>query len=163
MRSRSNSRRNSLRRKVRRPTSLVILMLAALLPVSAWALEFRSVAAPKAILFDAPSAQARKLSIVTQSYPVEIIVDLGAWIKVRDARGGLAWIESGQLAETRMVLVTVPEAKAYDRAGPDARLVFRAANNVVLEMLEPAAGGWVKVRHRDGLVGYIQSTEVWGL
>jgi hypothetical protein len=28
---------------------------------------------------------------------------------------------------------------------------------------EPAAGGWIKVRHRDGLTGYVKNSEVWGI
>ena len=33
---------------------------------------------------------------------------------------------------------------------------------LLLEVLEPAAEGWVKVRHRDGQQGYIRTAHVWG-
>jgi SH3-like domain-containing protein len=39
------------------------------------------------ILYDAPSLNARRLFILNQGYPVEIIVSLEGWYKVRDATG----------------------------------------------------------------------------
>ncbi|HQR51497.1 MAG TPA: SH3 domain-containing protein [Methylophilaceae bacterium] len=135
----------------------------ALLPATAWALDYRSVSAEKAILYDAPSTQGKKLFIVRQYYPVEIIVDLGEWIKVRDSRGELAWIEARNLAAKREVEVTAAQAEVRESANADARLVFLADKAVVLELLEPASNGWAKVRHRDGLTGYIQTSKVWGL
>jgi hypothetical protein len=34
---------------------------------------------------------------------------------------------------------------------------------VVLELVEAASGGWVKVRHRDGQGGFLKVPQVWGL
>jgi SH3-like domain-containing protein len=142
---------------------LFLLLLLALLPATAWGLDFRSVAASRAVLYDAPSAQAKKQFVVGQYYPVEVIVNLGEWIKVRDCRGELAWIEAGKLAPKRTVLVTVAQADVRKTADASAAPVFRAEKDVMLELLEPSSNGWAKVRHRDGLTGYIQSSQVWGL
>jgi SH3-like domain-containing protein len=49
------------------------------------------------VFYDGPSAKARKLSVLSQGYPVEILVTLDAWLKVRDASGELAWIEAKEL------------------------------------------------------------------
>lgn len=144
-------------------TKLLFVLLAAMLPATVWALDFRSVNVPKAVLFDAPSAQANKRFIVTQYYPLEVIVNLGNWIKVRDASGELAWIEAEQLSEQRTVLVMVDQAEVHASADASSKLVFTAEKDVALELLEPAASGWVKVRHRNGMTGYIKSSEVWGL
>ena len=120
MRSRSSSRP----RPVKLPrTSAVALLIALLVPAAAWALEFRSVAVPRAVLYDAPSAQANKQFVVSQYYPVEVIVDLGGWLKVRDVKGGLAWIEASQLAARRTVLVTAAEAHVLDKPAADGRPV----------------------------------------
>jgi len=35
--------------------------------------------------------------------------------------------------------------------------------NVVLQLIEPAALGWARVRHAEGLEGYVRASEVWGL
>lgn len=142
---------------------LVVVLSALLLPAAAWALEFRSVSVPRAVFFDAPSAQAKKLFIVGQHYPVEVIVNLGEWIKVRDNSGALAWIEAKQLSGKRSVLVTAPQAEVHATADDTSRLVFRAEKDVVLQLLETGSSGWAKVRHRDGLTGYVQFSKVWGL
>lgn len=144
-------------------TKASFILLAVLLPAVAWALDYRSVAVPRAVLYDAPSAQGKKLFVVSQYYPLEVIVNLGEWIKVRDAGGGLAWIEAKQLTDKRTVLVRAEAAEARESADAAARPVFRASKDVALELLEAAPAGWAKVRHRDGLTGYILSTEVWGL
>lgn len=149
--------------KPRPRTKAIFLLLALLLPAAGWALDFRSVAAPRAVFFDAPSAQAKKLYVAHQHYPVEVIVNLGDWIKVRDMRGELAWVEAKQLAQKHMVIVKVPQAEAREAADPSARPVFRAEQDVALELLENGANGWAKVRHRDGLMGYIQINQIWGL
>ncbi len=140
-----------------------IALLALTLPAAAWALDFRSIAAPRAVLYDAPSAQAKKLFIVSQFYPIEVIVNLGDWIKVRDIHGGLAWVEAKQLSAKRTVLVSAAQVEAREAADPASRLVFRAEKDVALELLDAGTNGWIKVRHRDGLTGYVQSTQVWGL
>jgi SH3-like domain-containing protein len=144
-------------------TKVCLMSLGAMLPAMAWALDYRSVSVPKAILYDAPSAQAKKLYIASGQYPVEVIVNLGDWVKVRDQRGELAWIDAKQLATKRTVVVTVPQAEVREGADENAKLVFRAEKDVALELVEAGTNGWAKVRHRDGLVGYIQITKVWGL
>lgn len=146
-----------------RINSWLAAALLTLLPLAASAIEYRSVAAPKAVLYDAPSAQGKKLYVVGQGYPVEIIVNLGDWLKVRDRHGSLTWIEAKQLDTKRTVLVTQPQAEMRQSADVVSPLIGRLEKDVVLELLEPAGNGWVKVRHRDGLVGYITTTSVWGL
>jgi len=142
---------------------IILAGMLMLLPGMAFALDYRSVAVPKAVLFDSPSAQGKKLFVIGQGYPVEVIVDLGQWLKIRDNQGSLTWIEAKQLASKRTVLVTMDHVDIRQSADAASSLVGRAEKDVVLDMLEPAVNGWVKVRHRDGLVGYIPSASVWGL
>lgn len=126
------------------------------------AIDYRAVAPPAAVLYDAPSTKARKLFILNQGYPVEVLVTLDAWLKVRDAAGELAWIEAKNLSAQRMVMVKVPRAEA--RQGPDENspAVFQAEQDVLLEVLE-TVDNWARVKHRDGAIGYIRITQIWGL
>jgi hypothetical protein len=34
---------------------------------------------------------------------------------------------------------------------------------VVLDLVEPGASGWVRVRHADGSSGFVRIGQVWGL
>ena len=143
------------------------LLGIVLMPSMAAALEYRSVAPQKAVLYDAPSAQAKKLYVVSQGYPVEVIVTLGNWIKVRDHFGTLSWIEAKDLDTKRNLIVTINNAELHQAADPASKVISRVEQDVMLEMLEPPASGpagnsWVKVRHRDGLTGYILASSVWG-
>jgi SH3-like domain-containing protein len=144
-------------------TKLTLLLAALMLPALAWALDYRSVSVPRAIFYDAPSAQSKKLYVAHQYYPVEVIVNLGEWIKVRDVRGEFAWIEAKLLDQKRTVIVRVPQAEAREAADMSAKPIFRAEQDVALELVENIGNGWVKVRHRDGLMGYVQISQVWGL
>lgn len=129
---------------------------------SALALEFRSVVLAKAITYDAPSKEASKLYILGGGYPVEVIVNLGDWIKVRDNQGGLSWVESKSLSAKRTVLVL---AKTDIKIAEDAAsaLVATVEKDVVLELLAGGANNnWVKVKHRDGVTGFVQVDKLWG-
>lgn len=142
---------------------LVFGLTLGLMPMLASAMDFRSVAVTKAVLFDAPSAQAKKLYLLWQGYPVEIIVNLGDWVKVRDNQGGLTWVESKNLSPNRTVIVVQEQAPMYQSADAGSAVVSQLQKDVVLDYIEPAAGGWAKVKHRDGLTGYVQANAVWGL
>ena len=136
------------------------LALAAALPVAA--AEYRSLGERPAVLYDAPSARADRLFVASRLYPFEVLVKLDQWTKVRDANGEVAWVENKSFGDRATVMVTVPLADV--RAGPGAQspLVFEAYKGVVLEVVKPAAEGWVEVRHRDGQHGFIRAAHVWG-
>lgn len=126
------------------------------------AAEFRAVEEPAAVLYDAPSRAAKPLYVVSRHYPLEVMVTLDAWVKVRDHTGALSWIEKKSLSERRMVVVTAPAAEVRERPQDAAPVVFSAAQNVALELLEVLAGGWLRVRHADGASGYVRAALVWG-
>lgn len=140
----------------------VILLLAALFPLSSWALEYRSIAADRTVMYDAPSLHGKKLYLASRFYPVEVIVDLESFAKVRDVAGDLAWVEKKNLSAKHMVLVNVPLADVRKSPDANAALAFQAERSVVLEVIENAVGGWIKVRHADGAVGYVRVSQVWG-
>jgi SH3-like domain-containing protein len=130
---------------------------------AALAVDYRSVSVPAAILYDSPSQQGKKLYLIKAQTPVEVVVRLEGWFKVRDAEGSLAWIESRSLAERRMLVVTAPRGEIRQSDKPDAPLVAELDKWVAVEFVEAASPGWAKVRHKDGEAGYIRSTQVWGL
>ena len=149
--------------------SLVGLALA-LAAASVFAADFRSTGEAATILYDAPSTKAKPLFVLGRDTPLEVIVPVEGWVKVRDVGGTIGWVEKRTLAERRMLVVRV--ALADVRANPDdgAPLVFRAEQNVLLELGEPATGpaaaatpGWVRVKHRDGQAGYVRVAQVFGL
>lgn len=140
---------------------IMLSLCIALLPGMARALDYVSVASGAAVLYDAPSVKAKKLFVVGRYMPLEQVVALDKWVKVRDPSGALAWIERRDTSPRHYVLVTVPEADVRHAPDDNASVVFRVRQNVPLEYLE-AGNGWIRVRHPDGATGYIKVTEIWG-
>jgi SH3-like domain-containing protein len=141
------------------------LLLSSLLMIHGHALatmEFFSIADSAAIMYDAPSLKAGKVFVASRYLPVEAIVKVEGWVKVRDSGGGLAWVEEKALSNKRYVIVTATQVGAYQSADTGSALIFEALQNVVMEWMEPATNGWVKVRHRDGQTGYVRTHQVWG-
>ena len=141
---------------------LLPLLIVACVSLPASAIEYRSVNAAT-VLYDAPSQRGGKLFVIKRDTPVEVVVSLEGWSKVRDADGGLAWIDKKYLTEKRTLIVVADRAVIRQKAEDGAAMVFEVEKNVVLEYLEPPAAGWVKVRHRDGVSGYVRANQVWGL
>ncbi len=135
----------------------------ALVSTAAAAADLRSVSERAAVLYDAPSTRARRLYVVGEHYPLEVVVNLDNWVKVRDVSGELTWIEKKSLSERRTVIVTVASADVRQAADDQSAVVFKANEGVILELAEFGAPGWIKVRHRDGQSGFMLSSQVWGL
>ena len=144
----------------RRAVAAFILSSAA---TAALAIDYRSIEVPAAILYDSPSQKGKKLYLIKAQTPVEAVVRLEGWVKVRDAEGTLAWIEARNLGERRTLVVTAPRAEIREADRAEASVVTTLDKWVVVDFVEPASPGWTKVRHRDGATGYVRSTQVWGL
>ena len=143
----------------RRAVAAFILSSAA---TAALAIDYRSIEVPAAILYDSPSQKGKKLYLIKAQTPVEAVVRLEGWVKVRDAEGTLAWIEARNLGERRTLVVTAPRAEIREADRAEASVVTTLDKWVVVDFVEPASPGWAKVRHRDGTTGYVRSTQVWG-
>lgn len=138
----------------------LLLALAVSLPVRA--IEYRTVEAAT-VLYDAPSQRGVKLFVIKRDTPVELVVNLEGWSKVRDAEGGLAWIEQKFLSEKRSVIVTADRAEVRQKPEEGSPLVFEAEKNVALGYVETMPGGWVKIHHQDGQTGFVRANQIWGL
>ncbi len=143
-----------------RGRAALFLLLAA---SSAAAGEFRSIAENGTPMYDAPSVRAKKLFVASRYYPVEVVINIDAWVKVRDQAGDLTWVEKRALSDKRTVVVTAALAEVRQSPSEQAALVFQAQQGVALDVAEPQTGGWLKVRHADGQVGYLKIAQVWGL
>lgn len=140
----------------------LLLSFALLAAAEAHALDYGSVANPSAVLYDAPSLKARKLYVASRHLPLEQVVTLNDWVKVRDQSGSLAWIEKSALSGKRFVVVTAALASVRRSADAASPLLFQARKDVALEWQGSSGTGWVKVRHQDGETGYVSVAEVWG-
>lgn len=142
---------------------LWLIGVIALQASATWAAsEFKAIGPGPAIMFDAPSIKGRKLFAAPAGMPVEVVISSGDWSRVRDAAGELAWVENKSLTNKRMLVVEAAQAVVRSAADDTAPVVFTAVKGVLLELAEPVASSWIKVRHRDGDTGYAKASDVWG-
>lgn len=125
--------------------------------------EYRSIGENGTVLYDAPSTKAKKMFVASRYYPVEIMVNIDQWVRVRDVAGDLVWVEKKALSELRTVVVTAATADIRDKPADSAAVVFRAQQGVALELAESTGAGWARVKHRDGQTGFVRINQVWGL
>lgn len=125
-------------------------------------IDFFSIANNAVIMYDAPSTKSGKLFVASANLPVEAVVNVEGWSKVRDSSGSLAWVEQKALSKQRFVIVIVPLADIHQSANENSEIIFQAQENVVMEWIDSDIPGWMRVRHRDGQAGYIRSNQVWG-
>jgi SH3-like domain-containing protein len=141
---------------------LCIGLLAA--STTVFAADYKQISENNTILFDSPSAKSSKLFILGAGMPVEIIVSVAGWVKVRDASGTLGWVEPKQVGNRTQVQVKVPVAVVRARADEAAPAVFSAERDVLLRLVEPTAtSGWVRVSHRDGVSGFVRIESLFGI
>ena len=152
-----------MRRFGRRTLLAFAALCGALAPAfaAAAAIEYRAVAENAAILYDGPTTRATRLYVVNRGYPLEVVVVVEGWVKVRDASGAFAWIDAKLLTDKRTVMVKVPVADIRTKPEDNAPVAFQAQQNVLLDVVG-VNGGWIEVRHRDGGSGYVRAQQVWG-
>jgi SH3-like domain-containing protein len=145
-------------------------LAAAGAALPAMASDYRVTADAPAVLYDAPSAKAKPLFVYGRDVPMEVLVTVEGWTKVRDSSGTIGWLSAKSLGDKRMLLVRASSAEVRANADEAAAVVFRAEQNVLLELAETAGSasstatpGWVKVRHRDGQTGFVRISQVFGL
>jgi SH3-like domain-containing protein len=130
---------------------------------AAAAADFRSVGDAPAVGVDAPSLRGKKTYVYSPGYPLEVIINLDGWTKVRDATGDFAWLEDKAFGERRTVLVRAPVAEVRQAPQDVAPIAFQAEQNVLLEWLGPSSvPGWARVRLRDGQSGFVKIVQLWG-
>lgn len=115
------------------------------------------------MLFDAPSTRATRILLVSPGSPLEVISAIEGWAKVREPGGRLGWAEAKQIVPRRTLTISVASAVVRSSASASAAPVFEATQGLILELVDIAASGWVRVKHRDGLVGFVRTNEVFGL
>jgi SH3-like domain-containing protein len=150
-------------RPIRFRHRLIAGSLMLLVSCAAAAFDFKTIGAHSVILYDAPSTRGGKLYIAPSGMPVEVVLSYADWVKVRDVTGDMAWTEAKNLSAKRNVIVRVASAKVRSAPDENAPVVMLAEKNVMLELVDPEAGNWVRVRHRDGIGGYVKASDIWGI
>ena len=123
------------------------------------------------VLYDAPSAKAKALFVYGRDVPVEVLVTVEGWTKVRDVGGTIGWIarqgacrqarccSSACRSPTCAPIRTTPRPSCF----APSRTCCSNSRKARRRPATTATPGWVKVRHRDGQTGFVRLPQVFGL
>ena len=127
--------------------------------------EFLSVKTKNSILFEGPSSSTKKKFIVTEGYPLKVIVSLKDWKKVEDHLGKINWVRTTDLDRERTVMTLKSEVTIYNKPSINQSKLAYVDEFVVLNLISPiVTDGWIKVKSTTvGLEGFIKVEEVWGI
>lgn len=123
---------------------------------------FVSIGDRPALAYDSPSHKGVRLFIFSRQHPLEVLVRLGGWTKVRDVEGSVGWIETTSIGTRRFVMVTSAVAQVRTAPQAGAATVLEAERGVLLEISGGRAEGWIPVAHRDGQAGFVSAQQVFG-
>lgn len=131
---------------------------------SAHCADFVTVSINTAITYDAPSALAKPVYQYTQGSPLQVYLTVEGWIKVRDQFDILQWIPQEHVSKKRLVTVKSNQAKLFKTAQASTMPTAIFNRDVMLELMSTSPqNGWVKVKHQDGIEGYVAVSDVWGI
>ena len=127
--------------------------------------DFISVKVKQAVLFEGPSKTTEKMFIVTEGYPLKVLVSLKDWKKVKDHNGKISWIESKNTHNERTVLILKEDAVIFNQANEKSHKLANVEKYVVLKLNSAIlVGNWAQVKTQiEGLIGFVNAREVWGL
>ena len=127
--------------------------------------EFLSVKTKNSILFEGPSSSTKKKFIVTEGYPLKVLVSLKDWKKVEDHLGKIRWVRTKDLDRERTVMTLKSEVTIYNKPSINQSKLAYVDEFVVLNLISPiVTDGWIKVKSSTvGLEGFIKVEEVWGI
>jgi SH3-like domain-containing protein len=143
-------------------TKGALIGLGVLIASGANAADFKSVSVNAAILYDAPTAKAKRLYVAPKGMPVQVITVVEPFVKVRDMSGDVAWLDRRSIGAARTVVSTTT-CTVRSTAADSGAAVLQVERGVVLDVTEVGANGWVKVKHADGVSGFVKASDVWGL
>ena len=101
-----------------------------------------------------------------KGFPLRVLARKGNWLKVTDFEGDTGWVYKKLTSNSSHLIVKVhknKKKKVNIRTGPGTnyRIVGKAYYGVVFKTLKRGKG-WVKVRHENGLTGWIKRSLLWG-
>lgn len=141
--------------------SLLLLTALVWLAPPAAAQEMVSVDRPKVNMRSGPGTNYSTLWELGQGYPLMVVGRKGDWLKVRDFENDEGWLYRPLVAKKPHMIVKAQIVNIRNSPNTKARIVGKAKYGVVLQTQERGSG-WVKVRHENGLTGWVARSLLWG-
>jgi len=123
--------------------------------------EMVSVARAKVNMRSGPGTSYAILWELGYGYPLKVIGKKGNWVKVSDFEGDSGWISRNLVSHKAHFIVKKERVNIRSGPGKKYRIVGQANYGVVLRTLKRGKN-WVKVKHENGLTGWVKRGLLWG-
>jgi SH3-like domain-containing protein len=129
--------------------------------------EMISIAGAKVNMRSGPGTKYDILWELGRGFPLKVVEKKGPWLKVTDFENDVGWVYRKLTSRSAHLIVKVhkdKKKKVNIRNGPGTKykVIGQAYYGVVFKTLKRGSGGWVKVRHENGLTGWVQRSLLWG-
>ena len=129
--------------------------------------DFKQTTEAVTVAYEGPSVRSTKLFLYSRGTPLELLVTIEGWYKVRDAQDALVWVEKRALSDRSNVVVkSLGPVDVMTAPDANSRVAFRVDSGVLLSLVSPptaATGAFVQVRHRDGQTGFVRIDALFGV
>ena len=123
--------------------------------------EMVSVARPKVNMRSGPGTKYAVLWELGYGYPLMVKGKSGNWLKVMDFEGDTGWVYRNLVSKKAHLIVKRERVNIRSGPGKRYRIIGQANYGVVLRTLKRGKG-WVKVKHENGLSGWVKRSLLWG-
>ena len=141
--------------------NLIMTVVFLLLTVSLVQAKMMSVDGTKVNLRSGPGTKYRVLWELGRGFPIKVMSQKGEWCKVQDFEGDKGWVSKKFLNRNAHLIVKKKLVNIRSGPGTRYRIVGKANYGVVFETLDRKKG-WVKVKHENGLSGWVMRSLLWG-
>lgn len=136
-------------------------IIFVLLMASAVHAEMVSINRAKVNMRSGPGKNYSILWELGSGFPLRVRETKGNWIKVSDFEGDAGWVYKKLVSKKPHLIVKKKDVNIRSGPGEKYKIIGKANYGVVLRTLKRGKG-WVKIKHENGLTGWVQRSLLWG-
>lgn len=140
------------------PVILNVLLISA---IHANTPRMVSVAGDPVNMRAGPSLNYEIIWELGRGYPLMVTDSKGSWYKVKDFEDDQGWVFEPLTSRTPHVVVKKQLVNIRKAPGTKYKVVGKAEYGTVFRTIKRVKG-WIKVKHDNGLTGWIYRKLVWG-
>ena len=107
-----------------------------------------------------PGSNHKIIWEVEKYYPVVVLGSSGEWVKFSDFEKDQGWMHRSLLADIKTVITSRENCNIRSGPGTKYKIVMTVESGVPFKVLK-TQGRWMKIKHKDGLTGWIHASLVW--
>ncbi len=138
----------------------ILLAVFIILPEYGFAEQRMTITSSIANMRSGPGPKYDVLWQVERYHPVKILKKKGGWYKIIDFENDMAWVDTALLGNIEGVISIKTNCNVRSQASIKSAILFTVDKGVPFKVIEKKEN-WLKIKHKDGDVGWIHKSLVW--